>query len=215
VLVTAADDALCRRRWKRSITRTLPKFPSLWRSIKSISRARCRAGQEATGGSRAGAGRMGARRLRRCFRQAENESQSADGDDLPDRRLQELKATPGPRRAAWCSKRNWIGDASGGTILVQNGTLHAGDNFVVGTCTEKCGDVRRSQQALKEAPPSTPVEIIGLEGLPQRAISSWWSPTARRRRHLGIPRAESARSAACQDSRVSLEGLAEQLKMLA
>src|SRR5215467_4542262 len=54
------------------------------------------------------------------------------------------------------------------TVLVQNGALRTGDNFVVGNVY---GKVRamfddRGQQ-LQEAPPSTPVEILGLEGLPQ------------------------------------------------
>ncbi len=54
------------------------------------------------------------------------------------------------------------------TILVQNGTLHTGDCFVVGSV---CGKVRAllsdSGERIKEAPPSTPVEILGLTEVPQ------------------------------------------------
>ncbi len=54
------------------------------------------------------------------------------------------------------------------TLLVQNGTLHTGDCFVVGSV---CGKVRAllsdSGERIKEAPPSTPVEILGLTEVPQ------------------------------------------------
>ncbi|MBQ1477147.1 MAG: translation initiation factor IF-2 [Erysipelotrichaceae bacterium] len=53
------------------------------------------------------------------------------------------------------------------TLLVQNGTLHQGDSIVVGTTY---GKVRKmtddSGREIKEAKPSTPVEIIGLNDVP-------------------------------------------------
>src|SRR6185437_10629661 len=54
------------------------------------------------------------------------------------------------------------------TVLVQNGTLRTSDNFVVGNVYGKVRamfDDRGAQ--LQEAPPSTPVEILGMESLPQ------------------------------------------------
>lgn len=54
------------------------------------------------------------------------------------------------------------------TLLVQNGTLHTGDCFVVGNVY---GRVRAllsdSGERIKEAEPSTPVEILGLTEVPQ------------------------------------------------
>ncbi len=54
------------------------------------------------------------------------------------------------------------------TLLVQNGTLHTGDCFVAGTV---CGKIRAllsdSGERIKEAGPSTPVEILGLTDVPQ------------------------------------------------
>ena len=54
------------------------------------------------------------------------------------------------------------------TLLVQNGTLHHGDPVVVGTCF---GKVRRmtdeNGNELKTAGPSRPVEIIGLNDVPE------------------------------------------------
>ena len=53
------------------------------------------------------------------------------------------------------------------TLLVQNGTLKTGDILVVGACF---GKVRRMTddrgREIKEAKPSTPVEIIGLNDVP-------------------------------------------------
>ena len=53
------------------------------------------------------------------------------------------------------------------TLLVQNGTLNAGDAVVVGTCF---GRVRKMTddmgREIKHAGPSTPVEIIGLNDVP-------------------------------------------------
>lgn len=54
------------------------------------------------------------------------------------------------------------------TLLVQNGTLHTGDCFVVGNV---CGKVRAliadNGERIKKAGPSTPVEILGLSEVPQ------------------------------------------------
>jgi len=53
------------------------------------------------------------------------------------------------------------------TLLVQNGTLRQGDSIVVGTTY---GKVRRMAndkgEEIKEASPSTPVEVIGLNEVP-------------------------------------------------
>ncbi len=54
------------------------------------------------------------------------------------------------------------------TLLVQNGTLHHGDPIVVGTCF---GKVRKMTDEdgneLRSAGPSSPVEIIGLNDVPE------------------------------------------------
>ena len=54
------------------------------------------------------------------------------------------------------------------TVLVQDGTLRNSDNFVVGNVYGKVRAMFDDRGApLQEAPPSTPVEILGMEGLPQ------------------------------------------------
>ncbi|RMH00206.1 MAG: translation initiation factor IF-2 [Deltaproteobacteria bacterium] len=54
------------------------------------------------------------------------------------------------------------------TVLVQKGTLHKGDIVVAGECS---GKVRRMfddrGKPVKEAGPSVPVEILGLDGVPR------------------------------------------------
>ena len=53
-------------------------------------------------------------------------------------------------------------------FLVQNGTLRQGDIFVVG---EQWGKVRAMEndkgERVKEAGPSVPVEVLGLNGTPE------------------------------------------------
>ena len=82
--------------------------------------------------------------------------------------MRELKANP---------KRNATGtvieaklDKGRGpvvTLLVQNGTLHTGDCIVVGACFGKVRKMTDDRgREIKEAKPSTPVEIIGLNDVP-------------------------------------------------
>ena len=129
--------------------------------------------------------------------------------------LQELKATPG-RAASGVVLEAKLDRGRGpvGTILVQNGTLHAGDNFVVGNVYGKVRAMFDDRsKPLKEAPPSTPVEIIGLEGLPQAGDQFVVVTDREKARDISEYREQKAREAAlAKSSRVSLEGLAEQLK---
>ncbi|MGD0508487.1 MAG: translation initiation factor IF-2 [Terriglobales bacterium] len=129
--------------------------------------------------------------------------------------LQELKATPG-RAASGLVLEAKLDRGRGpvGTILVQNGTLRAGDNFVVGNVYGKVRAMFDDRgKALKEAPPSTPVEIIGLEGLPQAGDQFVVVADREKARDISDYREQKAREATlAKSSRVSLEGLAEQLK---
>src|SRR6202167_2343948 len=129
--------------------------------------------------------------------------------------LGELKATP--ERAATGVVLEAKLDRGRGpvaTVLVQNGTLNAGDNFVVGNVYGKVRamfDDRGAQ--LKTAPPSTPVEIIGMESLPQAGDQFVVVADRDKARGISEYREQKAREAAlAKSSRVSLEGLAEQIK---
>src|SRR5580692_1912191 len=129
--------------------------------------------------------------------------------------LGELKATP--ERAATGVVLEAKLDRGRGpvaTVLVQNGTLRAGDNFVVGNVYGKVRAMFDDRgAALQEAPPSTPVEIIGLEGLPQAGDQFVVVTDREKARDISEYREQKFREATlAKSSRVSLEGLAEQLK---
>jgi translation initiation factor IF-2 len=129
--------------------------------------------------------------------------------------LQELKAVADrPATGVVLEAKLDRGRGPVATVLVQNGTLRTGDNFVVGNVY---GKVRamfddRGQQ-LAEAPPSTPVEILGMEGLPQAGDQFLVVGDREKARGISDYREQKAREAAlAKSSRVSLEGLAEQMK---
>ncbi len=129
--------------------------------------------------------------------------------------LQELKATPDrPATGVVLEAKLDRGRGPVATVLAQNGTLRTGDNFVVGNVYGKVRamfDDRGAQ--LEEAPPSTPVEILGMEGLPQAGDQFVVVADRDKARGISEYREQKAREATlAKSSRVSLEGLAEQLK---
>ncbi|HUA16477.1 MAG TPA: translation initiation factor IF-2 [Verrucomicrobiae bacterium] len=129
--------------------------------------------------------------------------------------LAELKATP-ERAATGVVLESKLDRGRGpvATVLVQNGTLNASDNFVVGNVFGKVRAMFDDRGAgLEAAPPSTPVEILGLEGLPQAGDQFVVVADRDRARGISEYREQKAREAAlAKSSRVSLEGLAEQIK---
>jgi translation initiation factor IF-2 len=129
--------------------------------------------------------------------------------------LQDLKAEP-DRLAAGTVLEAKLDRGRGpvATVLVQNGTLHTGDNFVVGNVFGKVRAMFNDRgAALQSAPPATPVEILGLEGLPQAGDQLVAVADREKARGISEYREQRAREAQlAKSSRVSLEGLAEQLK---
>ena len=66
---------------------------------------------------------------------------------------------------------------------------------------------------MQSAPPSTPVEILGMEGLPQAGDQFVVVADRDKARGISEYREQKAREATlAKSSRVSLEGLAEQIK---
>src|ERR1051326_3968632 len=129
--------------------------------------------------------------------------------------LQELKANPDrPATGVGLEAKLDRGRGPVATVLVQNGTLRTGDNFVVGNVYGKVRamfDDRGHQ--LEEAAPSTPVQILGMEGLPQAGDQFLVVADRDKARGISDYREQKAREAAlAKSSRVSLEGLAEQMK---
>ena len=129
--------------------------------------------------------------------------------------LQELRAVPEhPATGVVLEAKLDRGRGPVATLLVQNGTLRASDNFVVGNVYGKIRamfDDRGNQ--LETAPPSTPVEILGMEGLPHAGDQFVVVADRDKARGISEYREQKAREAAlAKSSRVSLEGLAEQIK---
>jgi translation initiation factor IF-2 len=58
------------------------------------------------------------------------------------------------------------------TVLVQQGTLHVGEPFIVGQIFGKVRAMFNDRgELVTEAPPATPVEVLGLQGVPQAGES--------------------------------------------
>ncbi len=129
--------------------------------------------------------------------------------------LQDLKAVP-DRLASGTVLEAKLDRGRGpvATVLVQNGTLHAADNFVVGNVFGKVRAMFNDRGvALESAGPATPVEILGLEGLPQAGDQLVAVADREKARGISEYREQKARETAlAKSSRLSLEGLAEQLK---
>jgi len=100
------------------------------------------------------------------------------------------------------------------SILVQNGTLRTGDSYIVGNTFGKIRAMFDDRgRAITEAGPSTPVEILGLEGMPDAGDT--FLVMADRDKAKGIAQYRKMKEREAQlakSSRVSLEGLAEQIK---
>ena len=130
--------------------------------------------------------------------------------------LQELKATADrPATGVVLEAKLDRGRGPVATVLVQNGTLRAGDNFVVGNVYGKVRAMLDDRgNPVEVAPPSTPVEILGMEGLPQAGDQFVVVADRDRARGISEYREAKAREATlAKSSRVSLEGLAEQIKI--
>ncbi len=100
------------------------------------------------------------------------------------------------------------------SILVQNGTLHINDSYIVGNTFGKIRAMFDDRgRPVTEAGPSTPVEILGLEGIPDAGDT--FLVMADRDKAKGIAQYRKLKEREAQlakSSRVSLEGLAEQIK---
>ncbi|MGO9124210.1 MAG: translation initiation factor IF-2 [Terriglobales bacterium] len=129
--------------------------------------------------------------------------------------LQELKANPDrPATGVVLEAKLDRGRGPVATLLVQNGTLTTGDNFVVGNVYGKVRAMFDDRSnSLAAAPPSTPIEILGMEGLPQAGDQFVVVADRDKARGISEYREQKAREATlAKSSRVSLEGLAEQIK---
>jgi len=130
--------------------------------------------------------------------------------------LRDLKANPkSPGAGTVLESRVDRGRGPVATILVQTGTLDTGDVFI---CGAVYGKVRAMfddhSRPVRTAGPSTPVEVLGLQGVPEAGDQFQVTDEARARhivefRQNKIREATLARSAG---GRITLDQLHEQLK---
>jgi translation initiation factor IF-2 len=126
-----------------------------------------------------------------------------------------LKATPDrPAVGTVLEAKLDRGRGAVASILVQNGTLRTGDSYIVGNTFGKIRAMFNDRGvAISEAGPSTPVEILGLESMPDAGDT--FLVMADRDKAKGIAQYRKMKEREAQlakSSRVSLEGLAEQIK---
>jgi translation initiation factor IF-2 len=130
--------------------------------------------------------------------------------------LRELKANPeAPASGTVLESRVDKGRGPVATVLVQNGTLRASDFFICGSVFGKVRAMFDDRgRTLKEAAPSTPVEVLGLQGVPEAGDHFQVTEEAKAR-HIVEYRQSKQRDAAMARSsgaRVTLDQLHEQLK---
>jgi translation initiation factor IF-2 len=131
--------------------------------------------------------------------------------------MRELKADPGvPASGTVLESRVDKGRGPVATMLVQNGTLHVGDVFIVGAVYGKVRAMFDDRGgAIKQAGPSTPVEVLGLQGVPEAGDQFQVADEAKAR-HIVEYRQGKAREATLAKSasgRLTLDQLHEQLKI--
>jgi translation initiation factor IF-2 len=125
------------------------------------------------------------------------------------------KATPG-RKAVGSVLEAKLDRGRGAvaTVLVQDGTLRLNDSYIVGNTFGKVRAMFDDRgRALAEAGPSTPVEVLGLESMPDSGDT--FLVVADRDKAKGIAQYRKMKEREAQlakSSRVSLEGLAEQIR---
>ncbi len=100
------------------------------------------------------------------------------------------------------------------TILVQDGTLRVGDTFIAGPIVGRVRALIDDRgKPIKSAPPSTPVEVLGLTGLPQPGDAFQAMTDAAKARQIATYRQGMAKEKAlgAKGSRLTLESLQQQI----
>ncbi|MER2064364.1 MAG: translation initiation factor IF-2, partial [Alkalibacterium sp.] len=129
--------------------------------------------------------------------------------------VEELKADP-KRLAIGTVIEARLDKAQGpiATLLVQEGTLHQGDPLVVGNAFGRVRTMTNDKgRRVKEAGPSTPVEITGLNDTPQAGDRFVVFEDEKTARQVGESRAAAATEAQrATTNKVTLENLFESLE---
>lgn len=127
--------------------------------------------------------------------------------------VQELKADPNrDARGVIIEAQLDKGRGPVATVLVQNGTLRIGDSIIAGTTYGKVrAMVNDRGENVKKAPPSTPVEVLGLSGVPE-AGDQLAVLEEKLTKSIAEKRIEKQRNALIKSKKVSLDDLFQQIQ---
>ncbi len=129
--------------------------------------------------------------------------------------VQELKANPDKRaRGVVIEAKLDKGRGAVATVLVQNGTLKVGDGIVAGNYFGKIRAMINDRgRRVKAAPPSTPVEILGLSDVPNAGDAFMVFEDERKGRAIAEKRrAKQKEEERGASARVTLDDLFKQIK---
>lgn len=121
----------------------------------------------------------------------------------------ELKADPSARaRGTVLESQMHKGYGVVTTVLVQNGTLHLGDALVFGHFWGRVKTMRDEHgNMMTEAPPSTPVAITGISGLPEAGEEFIAVENEKQAKDIAEARGFELREKAMQKKALSVENL--------
>ncbi|WP_238325961.1 translation initiation factor IF-2 [Bryobacter aggregatus] len=130
--------------------------------------------------------------------------------------VNEAKLRSNPARPALASVLEAQLDRGRGpvaTVLVRNGTLRVGDFFICGSVFGKVRALFDDRgHPVKEAEPATPVEVLGLEQLPEVGDTFQVITDTAKAKQIVLYRESKARDIAMARTRISLDQLHQQLK---
>jgi len=134
---------------------------------------------------------------------------------LLESELLELKANPHLRaRGVVIEGKLSSGQGSVATVLVKNGTLHVGDVVLTGMYYGRIKAMMdHTGKRIDEAPPSKPVSILGLSGVPMAGNEFFAVKDEKKARILSALKQDEARVKKLKSShRVTLEDFYKQMK---
>ncbi len=128
--------------------------------------------------------------------------------------LQDLKANPArPGMGNVLEAKLDKGRGPVATVLVQNGTMRVGDYFICGSVFGKVRAMFNDWgEPVKEAEPSTPVEVLGLEALPEVGDTFQVVTDTAKAKQIVMYRETKAREVAMAKTRITLDQLHSQLR---
>lgn len=128
--------------------------------------------------------------------------------------VKEFKANPNrPAKGTVIETKLDKGRGPVATVLIQNGTLRVGDNIIAGMVSGKVRALMNDKgKQVKKAGPSEPVEVIGLDDIPE-AGDSFYVTDEKTARQLAVKRQQFSREQELKKhQRVSLDDLFTRIK---